>query len=130
MIESIKKQGEGWLVNGNKSVPNDGRNTDCQEVLLWLEGITEEYVEALELHQIDPDSNPMPELIPNTPIDEFTPEELEAQAAAQRLAELQATDADMARIVEDLYALVVEGTPIPQAAHDKITNRKNLRSKL
>ena len=38
MIESIKKQGGGWLVNNNKSVPNDLRNTDCQEVLAYIEG--------------------------------------------------------------------------------------------
>lgn len=37
MIESIKKQGNGWLVNGNKSVPNDVHNTDCKEVLAYLE---------------------------------------------------------------------------------------------
>ena len=36
MIESIKKSGSGWLVNGNKSVPNDERNTDCQEVLAYI----------------------------------------------------------------------------------------------
>jgi len=105
MINSIKKQGNGWLVDGNKSVPNDERNTDCQEVLAYLEegGIVE---------------------------DEFTLEEIEAQAAAQRLADLRSTDADMARIVEDLYNFAVDGTPLPQAAKDKIANRKAKREVL
>lgn len=65
MIESIKKQGSGWLVNGNMSVPNDPRNTDCQEVLAYIEdgGIVE---------------------------DEFTPEELAQQAIDTRRAEIYA----------------------------------------
>ena len=51
MIESIKKQGKGWLVNGNKSVPNDERNTDCQEVLAYIAegGVIEDEFTAEEL---------------------------------------------------------------------------------
>jgi hypothetical protein len=105
MINTIKNQGNGWLVNGNMSVPNDPRNTDCQEVLAYIAdgGIVE---------------------------DEFTPEELTAQAAAERIQALQSTDADMARVAEDLYEFIVNGTPIPQSVHDKITNRKAKRAAL
>lgn len=66
MIESIKKQGNGWLVNGDMSVPNDERNRDCQEVLSWIaEG--------------------------NTPEPEFTQEELDEQSRLNLIAELEAS---------------------------------------
>jgi len=118
MIESIKKSGTGWLVNGNKSVPNDPRNTDCQEVLLWLSGITEEYVDALELHEVAPDNNLMPELIPNTPEDEFSVEEIEAQRISSIKAEAKSLILDgmseeeqrnsLAELIAVLYSAMVD----------------------
>lgn len=62
MIESVKAQNNGWLVNGNMSVPNDERNSDCQAVLVYIAegGIVD---------------------------DEFTAEELEAQRIAGIKAE-------------------------------------------
>lgn len=51
-ITSVKIQGNGWLVNGNMSVPNVDENTQCQHVKLWLS-------------------------LGNIPEDEFTSDELE-----------------------------------------------------
>jgi len=48
-IETVKIQGEGWLVNGSMSVPNDGGNRDYHEVQEWIaEGNTPkpEYTDA------------------------------------------------------------------------------------
>jgi hypothetical protein len=58
-----------------------------------------------------------------------------AIAADQAKRDLAATDADMARVGEDLLsALVSKGviaeTDLPQAARDKIAERRTLRSKL
>jgi len=36
-ITSCKLQGDGWLVNGTMCVPNDPANTDCADVLAWIE---------------------------------------------------------------------------------------------
>tara|TARA_R110000803_G_scaffold159868_1_gene223900 strand:+ start:1040 stop:1369 length:330 start_codon:yes stop_codon:yes gene_type:complete len=36
-ITSCKSQDSGWQVNGTMSVPNDPANTDCQDVLAWIE---------------------------------------------------------------------------------------------
>ncbi len=57
-------------------------------------------------------------------------EEIAEAESAQRQADLQATDVDMARIVEDLYNYIVDGTTIPQAVHSKIANRRNKRAAL
>lgn len=51
------------------------------------------------------------------------------------MAELAATDKDLARIVEDLIGLliskgVIAASDLPQSVRDKINNRKELRSKL
>lgn len=35
-IESVQEQENGWLVNGNMSVPNDPANRHCQAVLAWI----------------------------------------------------------------------------------------------
>ncbi|MCK5127654.1 MAG: hypothetical protein KAR42_15460 [candidate division Zixibacteria bacterium] len=110
MIESIKKQGDGWLVNGNLSVPNDERNRDCQEVLRYIaDGGT-----------VD---------------DEFTQVELDQQSADGRLKALGNTDADMARIIEDIYDYLETSDPafaaaMPQSVKDKVENRKSLRAAL
>jgi hypothetical protein len=48
-IETVKIQGDGWLVNGSMSVPNDGGNRDYHEVQEWIaEGNTPdpEYTDA------------------------------------------------------------------------------------
>ena len=57
-ITSVKIQGNGWLVNGNMSVPNDDGNTHCQHVKLWIS-------------------------LGNTPEDEFTSDELEITRIAK-----------------------------------------------
>ena len=42
-IEMVKIQGDGWLVNGSMSVPNDGGNSDYHDVQEWIaEGNTPE----------------------------------------------------------------------------------------
>jgi len=57
-IETVKLQNSGWLVNGNMSVPNDPANTDCKDVLEWIEE-------------------------GNTPTPEFTDAEIAANAQAE-----------------------------------------------
>ena len=70
-ITSCKSQESGWLVNGTMSVPNDPANTDCQDVLTWIEE-------------------------GNTPDPEFTPDEIAANAQqvinGESLAYLSSTD--------------------------------------
>ncbi|NHZ87091.1 MAG: hypothetical protein GWP19_14660 [Planctomycetia bacterium] len=46
------------------------------------------------------------------------------------LNELKNSDNDMIRVAEDLINNIVDGTPIPQKAKDKISERKKLRIKL
>lgn len=36
-IVSVKKQGDGWLLNGSSSVPNIDDNSDCIRIKKWLE---------------------------------------------------------------------------------------------
>ena len=36
-ITTVKLQNIGWLVNDNTSVPNDPNNSDCVDVLAWIE---------------------------------------------------------------------------------------------
>tara|TARA_R110000803_G_scaffold79057_3_gene144473 strand:+ start:3527 stop:3832 length:306 start_codon:yes stop_codon:yes gene_type:complete len=48
-IETVKIQGDGWLVNGSMSVPNSGGNRDYHDVQEWIaEGNTPdpEYTDA------------------------------------------------------------------------------------
>jgi hypothetical protein len=48
-IETVKIQGDGWLVNGSMSVPNSGSNSDYHDVQEWIaEGNTPdpEYTDA------------------------------------------------------------------------------------
>lgn len=71
----------------------------------------------------------------NTPEPEHTPDELTAQEQAQKVAELQATDKNMARIAEDLIdTLTAKGVitmgDLPQDARDKLTDRKAKRAAL
>lgn len=46
--------------------------------------------------------------------------------------ELQLSDKQMARVVEDIYAVLTadQKAALPQAVHDKIEHRKALRAKL
>ena len=61
-INSCKLSDSGWLINGNRTVPNDPANRDCADVLAWIaEG--------------------------NTPTPEFT----DAEIAANSQSELNAT---------------------------------------
>lgn len=46
------------------------------------------------------------------------------------ILELSATDTEMARVVDDLVAFVVDGTPMPLVAKDKVAARKAMRAKL
>ena len=71
----------------------------------------------------------------NTPEPEHTQGELAAQEQAQKVADLQATDKDMARIAEDLIdTLIVKGVitmgDLPQDVRDKLTDRKAKRAAL
>ena len=70
-ITSCKSQESGYLVNGTMSVPNDPANTDCQDVLAWIEE-------------------------GNTPDPQFTPDEIAANAQqvinGESLAYLASTD--------------------------------------
>lgn len=53
-----------------------------------------------------------------------------ARDRAKVIEEIAQTDGDMARVVDDLVAFVVDGTPMPQAAKDKVAVRKVLRENL
>ena len=75
-IISCKSQESGWQVNGTMSVPNDPANTDCADVLQWIEE-------------------------GNTPDPQFTSDEIAANAQAaingESLAYLSSTDWYIAR---------------------------------
>jgi len=88
-ITSCKLQGEGYLVNGNMSVPNDPANRHCADVLAWIaEG--------------------------NTPAPEFTDAEIAANAQAETNATHQAylasTDWYITRHAETAVAVPADVT--------------------
>ena len=58
--------------------------------------------------------------------------DLENQPFAKQevLQALQATDIDNIRIIDDIIEYIENGTPIPQAAKDKINYRKSLREQI
>ena len=107
-IETVKTQGNGYLVNGSMSVPNAPGNRHYQMVQDWIaEG--------------------------NEPDPEFTTIELAAQVKEAKMAKLAATDKDMARVIEDLVdVLIGKGAismaDLPQDAQDKLAYRKTLRN--
>jgi len=43
---------------------------------------------------------------------------------------LSVSDTDFARVSEDIYKLVKDGTPLPRDAIDKIIHREELRKEL
>lgn len=65
MIQTVKLQGYGYLLNGTMSVPNDPLNSEYQLIQEWIKQ-------------------------GNTPEPEFTQEELDAMALAKTKAEAQA----------------------------------------
>ena len=74
MINTVKTQGDGFLVNGDMSVPNDKRNSDYQSVQEWIaEG--------------------------NVPEPEFTQLELDAQVEQQRKDEIKAAGLVLINVV-------------------------------
>tara|TARA_R110000782_G_scaffold5557_2_gene19211 strand:+ start:508 stop:816 length:309 start_codon:yes stop_codon:yes gene_type:complete len=83
-INTVKIQGEGWLVNGNMSVPNSAGNSDYHKVQEWIaEG--------------------------NTPEPEFTNEEnsknAQAEINSENLEYLASTDWYVVRLMETDVAI-------------------------
>jgi hypothetical protein len=63
--------------------------------------------------------------------DEKYTDEVEVEISRREvLTRLQATDSGMARVAEDLLLHIKDGSPIPQAAIDKIAERQALRDEL
>ena len=98
-IETVKIQGDGWLVNDSLSVPNDSANRHCQEVQLWLET--------------------------NTPISEFTQTELDDGHNAVIDAEL--IQIDLASI-RSLREWVASQPDAPQWIIDKENEAQSKRA--
>ena len=99
IIETVKTQRYGYLVNGNMSVPNDPANRHCQDVLAWIaEG--------------------------NTPAPEFTDAEIAANAQAETNATSQAylasTDWYITRHAETAVAVPADVTTARAAARAAI----------
>ena len=79
MIETVKIQGQGYLLNGTMSVPKADGNRDYEEIKLWLsEG--------------------------NVPEPEFTEEELAQQEAAKVVA--QPTKEELLAKLQELQAQI------------------------
>jgi len=57
MINTVKQQENGWLVNGNMSVPDDKGNRHYQEVQEWIAegGVVEPQYTDEELSKIEQD---------------------------------------------------------------------------
>jgi len=57
MIDTVKQQENGWLVNGNVSVPDDKSNRHYQEVQEWIAdgGVVEPQYTDEELAKIEQD---------------------------------------------------------------------------
>jgi len=88
-ITSCKLNSEGYLINGNLSVPNDPANRHCADVLAWIEA-------------------------GNTPAPEFTDAEIAANTQAETNATSQAyldsTDWYITRFTEAGVAVPAEVT--------------------
>lgn len=83
-IKSVKLQGEGYLVNGSMSVPNDEQNRHMKDVKVWLDA-------------------------GNTPEPEFTAEEIQAQELSEAISKaktlLSDTDFYVIRKMEEDIAI-------------------------
>jgi len=106
-------------------------NNTMFDALKEVTGGAGAYYDAGKLHVIDIDGASR----------EATTEEVTAAEAVipvlaatkQQEAELRATDADMARITEDMYDYLTTSDPafaaaMPQSVKDKMVNRKALRN--
>ena len=99
IIETVKTQRYGYLVNGTMSVPNDPANRHCADVLAWIaEG--------------------------NTPAPEYTDAEIAANAQAETNATSQAyldsTDWYITRHAETAVAVPADVTTARAAARAAI----------
>ena len=99
IIETVKTQRYGYLVNGTMSVPNDPANRHCADVLAWIaEG--------------------------NTPAPEYTDAEIAANAQAETNATSQAylasTDWYITRHAETAVAVPEEITTARASARAAI----------
>ena len=99
IIETVKTQRYGYLVNGTMSVPNDPANRHCADVLAWIaEG--------------------------NTPAPEYTDAEIAANAQAETNATSQAylasTDWYITRHAETGVAVPADVTTARAAARAAI----------
>ena len=99
IIETVKTQRYGYLVNGTMSVPNDPANRHCADVLAWIaEG--------------------------NTPAPEYTDAEIAANAQAETNATSQAyldsTDWYITRHAETGVAVPADVTTARAAAREAI----------
>jgi len=63
-------------------------------------------------------------------ITQYTPEPVEPTESELALIELSQSDTSMVRVIDDILDFIVNDTPIPQSAKDKLNNRKALRDKL
>ena len=99
-ITSCKLQTSGWLINGNMSVPNDPNNSECVDVLAWIEE-------------------------GNTPAAQFTDAEIaantQAETNATSLAYLASTDWYASRKADTGEAIPSEITTLRAAARAAIT---------
>ena len=99
IIETVKTQRYGYLVNGTMSVPNDPANRHCADVLAWIaEG--------------------------NTPAPEYTDAEIAANTQAETNATSQAyldsTDWYITRHAETAVAVPADVTTARAAAREAI----------
>jgi hypothetical protein len=99
MINTVKIQGNGYLVDGCMSVPKDTGNRDYQEVLEWIAS-------------------------GNEVLPEYTDEELEAKSVQTKLAEAHAYLASTGWYIERLND-PSSGKAVPD---DVLTARANARA--
>ena len=98
-ITSCKLQDSGWLINENRTVPNDPANRDCADVLQWIaEG--------------------------NTPAPQYTDAEIAANAQSlvnsESLEYLKSTDWYITRHAETGVAVPADVTTARAAARAAI----------
>jgi len=98
MIETIKIQGDGYLVNGTLSVPKADGNRHYEEVKLAIAGDNDKYPTAIVVE------------------DEFTQGELDEQAQetinSESLAYLASTDWYVTRLLETDVVIPAEITTL------------------